>query len=292
MRPTRWTATASSVSVTRFFNGDETFRRAKLTLTLLAVLVIGAVLPTIAILAATDAKTFVSLRGGLQSRREREQARLADHPGHLRRRPLPVPGAPLLPVRPPEGRHHPGEVDPLDLPDGPPHADAGRRERPLRRRAGRGIHLPFKRRHRLDRSPAVLILLLDPGDGDWIDPRLEALRTMGLRTASGVLAVADGRQTAPLTSHHRHPPPTTSGRPGSSPRSASPGSRSTCSPRRSAGNRPWAGSGSGTARSWRTSLERGRPSRCRRHRSPGQRLATHHTANGHATNGHTRNVVR
>ena len=48
-----------------FFNGDDTFRRAKLTLTLVAVLVIGALLPTIAIFTATDAKGFVSLHGGL-----------------------------------------------------------------------------------------------------------------------------------------------------------------------------------------------------------------------------------
>lgn len=48
-----------------FYDGNDTARRAKQAGILAAVLVIGAVLPAIAIFVATDAQGFVVLRGGL-----------------------------------------------------------------------------------------------------------------------------------------------------------------------------------------------------------------------------------
>jgi len=48
-----------------FYDGNETLRRTKYIFTFLVVLLIGAVLPAIAIFVATDAKEFVAMHGGL-----------------------------------------------------------------------------------------------------------------------------------------------------------------------------------------------------------------------------------
>lgn len=48
-----------------FYDGNETLRRTKYIFTFLVVLLIGAVLPAIAIFVATDAKDFIAMHGGL-----------------------------------------------------------------------------------------------------------------------------------------------------------------------------------------------------------------------------------
>ncbi len=48
-----------------YYDGNETLRRLKYLLTLIAVITIGAVLPAIAIFVATDAKDFLVMEGGL-----------------------------------------------------------------------------------------------------------------------------------------------------------------------------------------------------------------------------------
>jgi hypothetical protein len=49
-----------------YYDGNETLRRAKHLLTLATVVIVGAVLPTIAIFVATDAKDFLVMKGGLR----------------------------------------------------------------------------------------------------------------------------------------------------------------------------------------------------------------------------------
>jgi hypothetical protein len=49
-----------------YYDGNDTVRRTKHILTLVLVLVIGAVLPALAILVATDAKDFLIVEGGLR----------------------------------------------------------------------------------------------------------------------------------------------------------------------------------------------------------------------------------
>jgi hypothetical protein len=49
-----------------YYDGNETLRRAKHLLTLATVVVIGALLPAIAIFVATDAKDFLVMKGGLR----------------------------------------------------------------------------------------------------------------------------------------------------------------------------------------------------------------------------------
>jgi hypothetical protein len=51
-----------------FYDGNETARRTKQVFTLAMVVLIGAVLPAIAIFVATDAKDFLNLQGGLTVR--------------------------------------------------------------------------------------------------------------------------------------------------------------------------------------------------------------------------------
>jgi hypothetical protein len=48
-----------------YFDGNESARRTKQIFTLVAVVVIGAVLPAVAIFVATDAKNFLAVEGGL-----------------------------------------------------------------------------------------------------------------------------------------------------------------------------------------------------------------------------------
>jgi hypothetical protein len=48
-----------------FYDGNETLRRTKHVLTLVGVVLVGAVLPAVAIFVATDAKDFLVMRGGL-----------------------------------------------------------------------------------------------------------------------------------------------------------------------------------------------------------------------------------
>ena len=49
-----------------YYDGNETLRRAKHILTLVAVVTIGAILPAVAIFVATDAKDFLMMEGGLR----------------------------------------------------------------------------------------------------------------------------------------------------------------------------------------------------------------------------------
>lgn len=51
-----------------YFDGNESARRTKQIFTLVAVVVIGAVLPAVAIFVATDAKDFLTIEGGLAVR--------------------------------------------------------------------------------------------------------------------------------------------------------------------------------------------------------------------------------
>jgi hypothetical protein len=48
-----------------FYDGNETLRRTKHALTLVTIVLVGAVLPAVAIFVATDAKDFLVMRGGL-----------------------------------------------------------------------------------------------------------------------------------------------------------------------------------------------------------------------------------
>ena len=55
-----------------FYDGNETARRTNKVFTLVTVVLIGAVLPAIAIFVATDAKDFIELQGGLTVTEGRE----------------------------------------------------------------------------------------------------------------------------------------------------------------------------------------------------------------------------